>query len=320
MREVAFELRLCTHLEARPGVVARQLGASVGDARRVVDVVHVEPGPGFDDRVALAADTVPPAAVEADASVATWRPETDVIDLPPERAHVVAERAAEVGFFERTVRDGEAVVRRAARYPDWVGGLLGVENKPDLGAPGDLETQLRKDVSLGLLDRVVLATESYVTRAHLNRIPEAVGVWRVDHDAADPIEVVREPVPLDGGDGGMQVVERQPGRTDVRPVDAGTLARERVRVAERAYGKGWRPADAPPCARATTADVAGTTLPACDWKDRLVDPSAECGPDCAGFEAAAAPAYAPEDERARRTAWRPEAGAAREQAGLDRFR
>ncbi|MFB6121284.1 MAG: DUF5787 family protein [Halobacteriaceae archaeon] len=320
MREAAFELRLCAHLERRDGVVARQLGASVGGGHRVMDVVRVTPGPEFGKRVALSADTIPPAAVAADASVAEWRAVTDAFDLSPSHARAVAERAAEAGFFETTVRDGTMQVRRAARYPDWAGSLVGVENKPDLGTPGDLATQLRKDVSLGLFDRVILATESYVTGAHLHRIPEAVGVWRVDFDAEDPIDVVREPSPLTPDTPGIQVVERHANRTEIRVAHAEAKARQRRRVAERAYGKGWRPAAFPDCARVAPTVEAETPLPDCDFEGRVVAPGADCGPDCPGHEAAPAPAYDPEAERERRTAWRADAGQAREQSGLDRFR
>ncbi|MFB6137673.1 MAG: DUF5787 family protein, partial [Halobacteriaceae archaeon] len=116
MREFEFELRLCAHLERagrpaadeRPGprgsaspVVARQLGAGVGSAagRRVMDVVLVEPGPALAERAAITPDTIPPAALEGSASIAEWRPVTDVIDRPPARAHEVADAAVDAGFF-----------------------------------------------------------------------------------------------------------------------------------------------------------------------------------------------------------------------------
>jgi hypothetical protein len=327
VRESAFEIRLCAHLEtgaATPGdgagVLARQVGASVGPGRRIVDVLHVEPGPGFDDRAAITPAAIPPAAVESDVSTAEWRPVTAVLPGPPERARGIAEAAADAGFFEYARRDGRDVVRRAADYPaDWFGGLLGVENKPDLGDPGDLDLQLRKDVSLAALDRVVLATESYVTRAHLNRLPDPVGVWRVDVDDPEPVEVVREPEPLPTGERGVQVVERHPGRTDIEPVTAAAKRRERRRMAERAYGKGWRPAF-PDCAQVERGDAAGTTVPYCPWKGRVVDPGTDCGPDCAGHDLEEPPAVDREAARDRRTAWvaDPE-GRARRQAGLDRF-
>ncbi|MFB6218796.1 MAG: DUF5787 family protein [Halobacteriaceae archaeon] len=314
MREFGFELRLCAHLEAAGGVVARQLGASVGGHHRVMDVVRVLPGPEFDERVALSPDTVPPAAIEAEVGL-TWTPVTAAFEGPPARARALAERAVEAGFLERERRDGRDVVRQAARYPDWFSRLVGVENKPDID-DDTLPPQLRRDVALGLFDAVVVATESYVTRAHLNRLPDPVGVWRVDFDRADPVEVVREPASLPSGEPGLQVVAEHAGRTEVEPVGADEKARQRRRVAERAYGKGWRPAF-PACARAEPREARGASLPYCPWKGRLVDAGADCGPDCGGHDPAEPPDVDSAAERAANTPWEPDPdGRARRQAGL----
>jgi hypothetical protein len=331
VREYAFELRLCAHLEAAgsvpgvgrsAGVVARQLGTSVHAAGgRIVDTVCVLPGPSFGERVTLTSETVPPAVLDADVPVGEYERVTRVFDGPPERARAVAERGADAGFLDVTRRDGQQVVRQVARYPDWVGGLVGVENKPDLGRPGDLRRQLRHDASLGVLDYAVLATESHVTRAHLNRLPDEVGVWRVDFDRDGPVEVVREPELLDSTGPGLEVLDEHTARTDVRPVTADEKTRQRRRVAERAYGKGWRTFDLPPCARAATGgDGAGdATLPYCEHFERVVDPASECSPDCPGFVDADPPPADLDAERERRTAWQREAGGRRRQAGLDQF-
>ncbi|WP_232702986.1 DUF5787 family protein [Halobacterium wangiae] len=326
MREFGFELRLSAHLEAAgvpgvgdAGVVSRQLGTSVHAAGgRIVDTVCVLPGPQFDARTELTSDTIPPAILDGDVRVGEWTRVTRAFDGPPERARSLAERGAETGFLDLTRRNGQQVVRQTARYPDWVGGLVGVENKPDLGRPGDLRLQMRHDASLGVLDYAVLATASHVTRAHLNRLPEAVGVWRVDFDNAEPIEVVRDPQRLDSAGPGLEVLDEHPGRTDVRPVTAGEKARQRRRVAERAYGKGWRTFDLPACAEASTGDD-DATLPFCAFKDRLVDAAAECGPDCPGYDEADPPASDLDAEREAATAWRADAGGRRRQSGLDRF-
>ncbi|WP_115865498.1 DUF5787 family protein [Halorussus litoreus] len=319
MREYPFEMALCAHLEAREeAVVARQLGGGVrAPANRVLDVLCVEPGPGMDDRAALTAETIPHAAVESDVGVGRSRDPVTAIDAPPERARSVAERAVEVGFFERTVEGG---VRRAARYPDdWFDRIVGVENKPDLGTPGDLRLQLRKDVSLALVDEVVLATESYVTGAHLNRIPEPVGVWRFDPESGER-EVVRAAEPLPSDQAGVELLGEQPLRTDVAVVSAEAKARQRRRMAERAYGKGWRPDALPACGEAEVEEREGSEgLPYCAWKDRVVDP-ANCGPSCPGHDPADPPKVDVAELRDGRTPWvaEPE-GKARRQSGLDRF-
>jgi len=326
VREYGFELRLSAHLETAgvpdlgdAGVVARQLGTSVHAAGgRIVDTVCVLPGPAFDERVTLTSETVPPAVLDADVPVGEYERVTRVFDGPPERARSLAEAGAEAGFLDVTRRDGQQVVRQVARYPDWVGGLVGVENKPDLGRPGDLEGQMRHDASLGVLDYAVVATESHVTRAHLNRLPDDVGVWRVDFDSETPIEVIRDPERLDSAGPGLEVLDEHTARTDVRPVTPDEKARQRRRVAERAYGKGWRTFDLPACARASTGD-GETALPYCEHFGRVVDPASECGADCPGFEAADAPDADLDAERERRTAWERDAGGRRRQAGLDQF-
>ena len=126
-------------------------------------------------------------------------------------------------------------------------------------------------------------------------------------------------MPVD--DPGIELLDRRPGRADVRPVTAAEKARVRRRVAERAYGKGWRTYELPACAR---CDPDGTDraagLPRCTHHERLVRPAVECGPDCAGYDPADPPDVDTDAVRARRTPWDPEPdGLDRRQVGLDRF-
>ncbi|QAU13365.1 hypothetical protein EKH57_11925 [Halorubrum sp. BOL3-1] len=316
--EYRFELALCAALESPDRVVARQLGAGVATpGTRIVDVCLLRPGPTFDERAAIAADRIPDPAVEAAVGPGEAVPVTDAFDLSPERVNDVVDRAVEVGYLERERRDGRPVVRATARYPDdWVEDLVAVENKPDLGTPGDLEAQLRYDVAIGLFDEVVLTTASYVTRAHLNRIPEAVGVWRFDPETGER-EVVREATPLDPVAPGVEIRDERPSRTDVALVDPDAKARKRRRVAERAYGKGWRP-DPPPCAHGEPTDDG---RPRCAHFDRVVDPGRECGGGCPAFEPADPPDAEGERLRDERTAWvaAPDGGGPRRQSGLSRY-
>jgi hypothetical protein len=328
VREFGFELRLCAHLEGSGvpgvgdvGVVARQLGTSVHAAGgRIVDAMGVLPGPEFEERVDLTSDTIPPAVLDAEVPVGEFERATRIFDGPPERAHALAERGADTGFLDVARRNGQTVVRQTTRYPEWVGGLVGVENKPDLGTPGGLEAQMRHDASLGVLDYAVVATESHVTRAHLNRLPDAVGVWRVDFEGDDPIEVVRAPARLDTSGPGLEVLDAEPGKTNVRAVTAAAKARQRRRVAERAYGKGWRTYDLPACTQAARdTEAAAEALPFCAFKDRLVDAAAECGPECPGYDPADRPDADLAAERERNAAWDADAGGRRRQSGLDQF-
>jgi len=314
--EYAFELALCAHLErTREWVLGRQIGASVADpGARIVDVCGVVPGPEFDHRAAITSETIPPRAVESDVGPGRAVDPAEAFDCAPDRARSVADRAVAVGFFETEPRGSRRHVRATTRYPDWIGRLIGIENKPDLGRPGDLERQLRRDASLGLFDAVVLATESYVTGAHLNRIPDSVGVWRfVEGD----LTVVREPAPLDPATPGIEPLTDRPLRTDVAVVPPEAKARKRRAVAERAYGKGWRPRAYPGCESMCPTDDG---RPYCAAFDRVVDPASDCGEACPAVSPADPPAVASEALRDARTPWvaDPE-GVARRQAGLDRF-
>ncbi|MFB6154149.1 MAG: DUF5787 family protein [Halodesulfurarchaeum sp.] len=335
MTEFGFELRLAAHLEreglpgssALPneGLLGRQLGTSVAErGGRIMDLVWVEPGPEFQHRLAIGSAPIPDAAIRSDVGVGRFRPLTRAIDAPPAIARQIAAEAVEAGFFEAARRSGRTVVRRATRYPEWFGRLIGIENKPDLSEPGGLASQLRRDVTAGVLDAVILATRSYVTRAHLNRLPAPVGVWRLHDDPDLDVEVIKEPRPLDSGTPGLEVVAEHPGRFEVEPVSPEAAERQRRRVAERAFGKGWRTWTLPPCENARSWQVAGTSgLPGCAWADRIVNPASECGPHCSGFERVGAGDTSTIDleaERDRRTAWDPDPpGVAREQAALDDF-
>ncbi|MGM0387785.1 MAG: DUF5787 family protein [Natrinema limicola] len=329
MSEFAFELELCAHLESRrEGIVARQLGASVAvPGGRILDIVCVEPGPAFDERVAITSESIPDAAIGSAVGTGRARYWKDAFDCHPERARRAVDRALELGFFERdhtaSADANREYVRQTARYPDWYDRLVGIENKPDLDQPGDLEAQLRTDVSLAMVDAVVLATESYVTRAHLNRLPDEVGVWRVHRDDTDhslEIEVIREPASLPVDQPGIEPLAFRPGRADIEIVSPQAKAQARRRLAERAYGKGWRTYEFPACGACQPADQSGATLPYCAWADRVVDAAAECGPSCPGYEQATAPAVELEAERDRQTAWEADPdGTRRRQAGLDQF-
>jgi hypothetical protein len=317
--EFAFELALCARLEATTDwLPARQLGGGVAArGRRVVDVCAVVPGPSFADRAAIAAGAIPPPVLEGSVGVGEAVPAAVGLDCPPERRAAVVERAVDLGVLERERRGGRTLVRQTARYPDdWFDRLIAVENKPDLDRPGRLERQLRHDAAVGLFDAAVLATADHVTGAHLNRIPDPVGVWRVD-PATGERTVVREPAPLPVDEPAVEPVAERNDRTEVALVDPAEKARVRRRIAERAYGKGWRTYDPPPCARAaTTADG----RPRCAHFDRVVDPATDCGPDCPAFERADPPDLDRAALRAARTPWTadPEGGR-RRQAGLDRF-
>lgn len=298
MREFAFEIALCATLESETpntnknvnenkaeceqqngcvgAFVSRQLGASTR-GRRVLDVLTVAPGPEFDARTEITAESIPDAAIAADVGVGRARFWKDCFDCHPNRARAAVDRAVEIGFFERERRKGRTYIRQTARYPDWFGSLRAIENKPDLDRPGDLQAQLRTDVSLAVCDEIVLATASYVTGAHLNRIPEQVGVWRFDPETGVH-NVIREPERLPTGPG-IEVLTEHPSRTDIAVVSREEKTRLRRQLAERAYGKGWR-VEFPACPHVENIDIAGVGgIPYCTRQDRIVRPADAC--DCA---------------------------------------
>ncbi len=327
MSEFAFELELCAHLESTADVpipagalLARQLATSVAEpGGRVMDVLCVDPGPAIEKRAAITSEAIPVAAIESSVGPGRYRYWKHAFDCHPKTARRATDRALKVGFFEGDRRGGREYVRQVARYPDWYDRIIGFENKPDLGRPGDLEAQLRTDVSLGLVDEVILVTESYVTRAHLNRLPNEVGVWRFDPEEGS-LTVVREPTPLAVDEPGIEPLAYHPGETEIAVVDAEAKAQARRRLAERAYGKGWRTFDLPGCGNCDLENDGGATLPHCSWAGRVVDAHSECGSDCPGYEPTAPPAVDLEDERDQQTPWIAEpTGKRRQQSGLDRF-
>ena len=316
MSEFAFELALSAHLEQRrDAILSRQLGASV-HGRRVLDTVLVDPGPDFPKRAAISGETIPPAAIESDVGTGRARFWKAAVDTHPGRAREVVERAVEVGFFERERRSGRQYVRQTARYPEaWFDRIVGIENKPDLGRPGALQTQLLTDVKLAVVDEVVLATASHVTGAHLNRIPDAVGVWRFDPET-DECEVIREATPLPTDEAGIEIIDRGSARTEIRVATADEKRRARRRVAERAYGKGWRTVEMPGCARVDPRNG----LPYCPYRGRVVRPASDCGSVCDGHDPADPPASGADALRAARTPWVADPdGRKRRQSGLDRY-
>ena len=113
MREFVFELALCARLEADvEGIVSRQLGTSL-NGNRVMDIVHVDPGPNFDARARLTPHAIPDAAIESDIGVGTARYWKDAFDCHPDRARIATDRAIEIGFFERERRGGRAAIASA---------------------------------------------------------------------------------------------------------------------------------------------------------------------------------------------------------------
>jgi len=159
-----------------------------------------------------------------------------------------------------------------------------------------------------------------VTGAHLNRLPDEIGVWRFDPET-ETREVVREPTSLAPREPGIEPLDRGATKTNVRVVSVAEKARIRRRLAERAYGKGWRTYGFPSCEEIEPHAYAGTNgLPYCRWKGRFVHPAAECGISCPGHDPGEPPDADLDRERDRRSPWvRDPEGRRRQQTGLGDF-
>ncbi len=305
MDEYRFELRLCAWLEReRDAVLARQLGGGVSaGAARVFDVVLLEPGPAFDDRAVLTDGSVPPALLESPIGAGRFRDWRRTLGDGPDAERAI-ERADRMGLIERERRGGREVVRLVDRYPsNWYSRLVAIENKPDLDRPGKLYEQLHFDTSLALVDAVILATESHVTRAHRNRLPDPVGIWQFDPESMTRT-VVRPPASLPTAKPGIEVTQRRRGRTDIEVIDPRRKDRARTGLAERVYGKGWRTYSVPACRHFEPEGGPGDGLPYCGHFDRLINPTTDCGPACPGHAPGEPPAVDLRSCRAENSPWR----------------
>jgi hypothetical protein len=317
--ESQFEISLCGIIEQdAEWILARQIGAGGSDrGKRVIDICALSPGKEFIDRARISAATIPPPLLNSPVGVATAIPESDVLGGLNEWQTDCIETGLQIGFLTREFHSGQPYIRQAVSYPDcWFSKLIGIENKPDLSTPGDLTAQLEFDVSISLFDHIILATETYVTEAHLNRIPQTVGVWRFDPESNERT-VVREPMMLDSGQAGIEITQRLNDRADIYPITADEKRRARRDIAERTYGKGWRTYDPPACQSASV--TAGGQI-FCDHFESLIDPSQRCGPDCPGYAEDDPPVMNPDDLRDARTPWiKNPSGVERRQSGLSEF-
>lgn len=306
--EFEFEVTLCATLEATGKLVSRQLGTGIiHPGNRITDIITITTTDAFDNRTQITPEEIPEPAIKATVGPGRfqyWKDAYRELDIHPERAKSSMERAIDIGFFEAERRNGRTYIRQTTRYPDWIDTIQAIENKPNLSRPGALQTQLKHDVALGVVDEVILATRSHVTRAHLNRLPDKVGVWEYRNGT---ITVVREPTQLPVTTSGIERLTQHPGRTDIEIVTRYQKAQKRQQLGERAYGKGWRTYELCDCSHITTQPLhqhiegnqvtterksGGRSvkgLPFCTQYAAIIDPGTTCGKDCPHYQSTESP-------------------------------
>lgn len=296
--EFTFELLVCRWAElAWPPdgsdaaedsvvIVSRQLGTQ----RRRWDTIVLECDPeGLAARQAFGDRTIDgellPIVRHAPAEWAYYR---DALPDPGYDWRYVREaihRAAARGLIEKRKNGRRIEIRRKRPYPDWVRRIVAVENKPDLdaSAAAALTDQLTHDVEAALADEVWLATTrtgDRVEPALLAEFPVEVGVLTFDFDADDGAAVSPEDATVDWLPSSLEA------GTASEVFDATEKAQRRRRLAERAYGKGWRAFTdtmRPDCRHFELRRAERGLVPYCAAKGRC-QTEAECGSRCGSFE------------------------------------
>ena len=187
-------------------------------------------------------------------------------------------------------------IKRIAPYPQWIERIIAIEHKPDLSASAAaaLSSQLEYDVAAGIADEVWLATatrDTAVPPALLEAMPVEVGILSIDLNTYSAA-VIWHPRTLDPGQPGTRICERPSGdpldssaaRFDYISPDEKTAIR--LKIAERAYERGWRSAiDSmrPDCRHFTLSETSLTHEPRCSAKD-IPQTAGECSHRCPHFE------------------------------------
>ncbi|MFC7045053.1 DUF5787 family protein [Halobacteriaceae archaeon GCM10025711] len=307
--EFDFELRVCAWAErewppdgaldsSTAVVVARQLGTR----RRRWDTIVLEVDRvGLSRRARFGAERLDSDLLHVVRNApADWAWYRDALPDPGYPWRYVREaihRASDRGVID-TRRDGNRIeIRRKWEYPDWVNRVVAVENKPNLDASAAraLAEQVEHDVAMALADEVWVATAATGDRIEpilLEDLPVEAGIVTLDFDADDPASVRWYPRTLAVDDPGTNILERPDGgeydlsAARFEYVDPAEKERQRLRIAERAYERGWRSyADTmrPDCRHYHLRRANGDLLPYCAAKERTQTAS-ECAGSCPSFE------------------------------------
>jgi hypothetical protein len=302
--EFGFELRVCAWAERHwpPGsderrsvIVARQLGTQ----RRRWDTVVVEVNPdALEKRAAFGEDRLDSDLLHVVQNAPEeWEFYRDALPHPGYPWRYVREaihRATDRGVLESRKRTNRIEIRRIAPYPDWVDRVVAIENKPDLDASAAraLRNQIERDVAYGLADEVWVAserTDERVEPALLEDLPVEAGILAVGDGSAT---VLWHPRTLQVDAPGTVIEERgsstEYGETaaSFSYADAADKHELRLRIAERAYERGWRSyvdTMRPDCRHYALERASEGYVPVCNAIDGE-QTAAECSGSCTDFE------------------------------------
>jgi hypothetical protein len=301
--EFGFELRVCAWAErgwepADPGS-AVLVGRQVGTRHRRWDTVVVEADPeAVRERAAFGArelDSDLLWVVRHAPAEWTWYRDALPRWCPWRYVREAVHRAADRGLVARRREGNRIQIRRERPYPDWVRRLIAIENKPDLDrrAADALADQLERDVAGRLADEVWVATRETDERIEpvlLEDLPVEAGV--LAFEGPTEARVAWHAAGLPAGEEGTRILERPAGgdfdasAARFEYVDADEVARTRLELAERVYGRGWRSYQRtmrPDCRHFDLERGGAGFVPVCRAKG--CEPTAgECAGDCPVFE------------------------------------
>lgn len=289
--EFIYELHVCRWAElswpptgspAGPPTPAHLVARQLGTQQRRWDTVVVEVDPDklaarqqFGDRE-LDSDLLH-IVRHAPAEWAWYREVLPEPDYPWRYVRESIHRADDRGILKTRRRGNRIEIKRIAPYPDWVGRLIAIENKPDLDASAarQLADQLQHDVDTALADEVWVATAQTGRRvepALLESLPVEAGILTTDFE--------------EGVDADSATVEWYPTRLTSAHAHTGDRHDRRLELAERAYGRGWRNYQQtmrPDCRHFHLRRAGRVLLPWCAAK-KCHQSSTVCGSSCDSFE------------------------------------
>ncbi len=211
----------------------------------------------------------------------TWQWYREAIpepDFPWRYVREAIHRAADRNIVSLRKQSNRVEIKQIAQYPDWLRRIIAIENKPDMDASAarNLGQQLSTDVDSQLADEVWVATkqtDNQVEPALLEDIPIEAGILSIAFD----------PHASDTAWTDADVLWQSTELARDHPPDR---RRQRLILAERVYGRGWRSYHRtmrPDCRHFELRRYGDSMIPWCQAKQQT-QTAAECSSDCRAFE------------------------------------